>query len=447
MSESQSTERPGLGAQLRSGLLEAPAVLLRMSGRSWFWFLTYIVLSGLLLLLCALLIGAREQAIEQAILDFLFPEDWHVVLKFVTSFAFSSQAKEVVSNLVLFLSLTFVSIVFFWAKEFLSRWIERDMQKAQSREADPAKWRDNALWFEALEEIKWTLLGLALMCITLWIGHDVAAWRQTVASILSYIVLIFSTSVNFIAPPMQRRGMRYNQVIGAIFERPVESLAFGAAMALPQAGILHLLNAAEISIGMTLVLLFSVNILFVAWSAAAGTVLGVRLVEEAAERRPFGLIARLGTGLATVGVLAVFGWLGAKLAFALKDKTQILKCRYDVTWSEVEFQKPDITGLLAGEVEVGVRLPMKVENPTEWLVKLEQNRLALVDGDAVVAETRLSALEVPPRGTVETTLDLKAKLRASSLLEGASLNPAEWGLVLYLDLDGMEFPVPLMADR
>ncbi len=446
MTESASA-RPGILPQLRSGLLDAPAVLLRMSGRSWFWFLAYIGLSGLLLLVCALLIGAREQAIEQAILDFLFPEDWHVVLKFVISFAFSSQAKEVVSNLVLFLSLTLVSIIFFWAKEFLSQWIERDMQKTGSDEADPVKWRDNALWFEALEEIKWTLLGLALMCVTLWIGHDVAAWRQTVASILSYFVLIFSTAVNFIAPPMQRRGMRYNQVIGAIFERPLESLGFGAAMALPQVLILHVLNAASLSIGMTLVLLFSVNILFVAWSAAAGTVLGVKLVHEAAERRPFGWFARVGTALSTIAVLAVFGWLGAKLAVALKDKTQILKCRYDVSWSEVDFQKPDLTGLLGGEIEVGVRLPMTVENPTEWPVKLEQNRLALVDGDAVIAETRLSALEVPPMGKVETILDLKAKLRAGSLLEGASLNPAEWGLVLYIDLDGMDFPVPLMADN
>jgi hypothetical protein len=447
MSDIASANRPGFFAQLRSGLIGAPSVLLRMSGRSWFWFAVYIGLSGLLLLLCALLIGAREKAIEQALLDFFFPEEWHVVLKFVVSFAFSSQAKEVVSNLVLFLSLTLVSIIFFWAKEFLSQWVERDMQKAGSDEADPEKWRDNALWFEALEEIKWTLLGLALMCITLWIGHDVAAWRQTLASILSYFVLIFSTTVNFIAPPMQRRSMRYNQIIGAIFQRPVESLAFGAVMAIPQIVILHFLNAANLSVGMTLVLLFSVNILFVAWSAAAGTVLGVKLIHEAAERRPFGGFARVGTAVAVLGVLVVFGWLGAKLALALKDKTQILKCRYDVAWSEVEFQKPNLSGLLGGEVEVGVRLPMKVENPTEWLVKLERNRLALVDGDAVIAETRLSELEVPPKGAVETVLDLKAKIRAGSLLEGASLNPAEWGLVLYLDLDGMEFPVPLMSDN
>jgi hypothetical protein len=447
MTHLESTADAGLGAQLKAGLLRAPAVLGRMSGRSWLWLGIYVALSGLLLAACALVVASREEALEQAVLDFLFPKDWHIPVKFLTSFAFSSQAREVMANVTLFLSLTLVSIVFFWAKELLSQWVERDMKAAGSVQADPAQWRDNAIWFEALEEIKWTLIGLALMCVTLWVGHDVAAWRQSLATFMSYGVLIFTTAVNFIAPPMQRRGMTYNQVLGACAARPVATLAFGAAMALPQTLLLSVLNGAKLEVGTTLVLLFSVNIVFVAWSAAAGTVLGVDMIPQALSKRPFGRLARALAGLVVMAVLGVFGWLGVKLGVALKDKTQILKCQYDFAWSEVEFEKPSLAGLLGGEVEVGVRLPMRVTNPSEWPVKVEPSRLALVDGGTTLAETTLSALEVPAGDTMETRLELRVKVRASSLIEGASLDPTEWGLVLYLDLDGLAFPVPLMTDR
>lgn len=433
--------------QVQVALWTAPGVLARMSGRSWALFFLYLVLCGGLLGLLVVLFDSQEKNLQRAAMSFLFPEEWHGLIDFLLAFVVKSQAQQVLVNVILFVTMTLVSLVFFWSKELLSQSIERDRQNQGDPHADPSRWRDNAIWWEGLEEIKWTLFSTALMLVVLWVGHDVAPWRKTLATVLSYLVLFFSTAVNFMAPPLQRRQKQYGQILAAMARRPVLTMVYGAAMALPQVLGLHLLGAADVPVSVALIAIFAVNVVFIAWSAASGTVAGLYLSELADAARPWPLWSRAILWVGTLGVLVFATWVAINLGVAIKDKSQILKCHYTVDWASVEVDKPGLGGLLKGEVEVGVSFEVEIDNPTELPVRIENNRLVAEDDGKVVAEGRLAPFEVPAGGKSRNRVGMNVKVRAGALLEGASLNPAAWGLVLYIQLtDDLEFPIPLAAD-
>jgi len=428
-------------------LATAPGVLGRMTGRTWALFLLYLALSAGLLGVLVVLFDTQEKNLQRAAMGFLFPEEWHAILDFLMAFIVKSQAQQVMVNLTLFATMTLVSIVFFWSKELLSQSVERDRLAMGDPNADPGAWRDNAIWWEGLEEIKWTLVSVALMFVVLWVGHDVAPWRKTLATVLSYGVLFFSTAVNFMAPPLQRRQMSYSQVLSAMARRPVLTMAYGASMVLPQVLALHLVTGADLSVAVALMAIFAINVVFISWSAASGTVAGLVLAPLAAGVAPWRWPWRIVTALLVGAVLAGGVYVSLNLGLALADKSQILKCRYSVDWTTVVVDEPKLMGLLKGEVEVGVSFEVIIDNPNALPVRIEKNRLVAEDNGVIVAEGRLLPFDVPANGRSTTRVGMNVKVRAASLLEGASLNPAKWGLVLYVEIaDGFEFPIPLVAD-
>lgn len=434
----------GPGRQLVVGLIEAPAALVGMSARSWRWFVLYLALSGALLIGFALLWASQEETLERALFAFLFPADWHGVIDFLLAFVFKAQAQQVVVNVVIFITLTVVSLVFFWVKELLSQSYERDLALTRA-EADPrASWREHPVWFQALEEIKWTLVGFALMFVVLWVGHSPEPWRKTAATVLSYAVLFFVTAGNYLAPPMQRRRLRYSQVIKSIFEKPLLALSFGAAVSLPQVAVLHLVSGADLPALTSLLILFAVNIVFIAASAVTGTRAGLALLPAAARAAPSGLATRLVGWALVFGVLGAGAWVGSRLGVSLAAKSQILKCRYEVDWATLKLDTPELGGLIRGEVKVAVAFDVTIDNPNPLPVRIEDNRLVVSDDALVIAESRLSPLDVPAHGKARTRVALDAKVRATSLLEGASINPLRWDVTLYVALgEGLELPIYL----
>jgi len=117
----------GVGRQLALALAEAPASPGRMRGRSWAWLGLYVGLSATLLFGLAGLFATNEDTLERALMGFLFPEAWHGIVDFLLAFVFKAQAQQVVINVLLFVTLNLVSLVFFWAKEALSQSYERDL--------------------------------------------------------------------------------------------------------------------------------------------------------------------------------------------------------------------------------------------------------------------------------------------------------------------------------
>lgn len=442
-----SARPASLAAQALTALVRAPAFLARLSLRSWLLLGLYLLLCGGLLGVLVILFDSQEKNLQRAAMSFLFPAEWHGLLDFLLAFVVRSQAQQVLVNVIIFVTMTLVSLAFFWSKELLSQSVERDREALGDPDADPGRWRDNAIWWEALEEIKWTLASTALMFVVLWVGHDIAPWRKTLATVLSYAVLFFSTAVNFMAPPMQRRQLGYGQILSAMARRPALTMLFGAAMSLPQVLALHLIGKADLPVAAALVSIFAINVVFIAWSAASGTVAGLALAApaDAARRWPRWLGAMI--GLAVMAVLAFGVWLLLNLGIALKDKSQILKCRYAVDWKTVVVDTPKLGGLLKGEVQVAVSFEVEIDNPNALPVRIERNRLTAEDGGRVVAEGRLTPFDVPARGKSRTRVGLDLRIKGTSLLEGASVNPAAWGLVLWVELDeGFEFPIPLAAD-
>lgn len=430
--------------QLTVALFEAPASLARMSSRSWGWLGLYVALCGTLLIGAAALAAAHEATLERALLGFLFPESWHAVVDFLLAFVFKSQAQQVVVNVLLFATLNLVSLAFFWAKESLSQSYERDLAR-RSGDADPTTaWREYPVWFQALEEIKWTLVGFALMFVVLWLGHSPEPWRDTAATVLSYLVLFFTTAGNFLAPPMQRRRLQYAQVIKAIFARPLLAFGFGAALSLPQVAVLHLVSSSTLPAFPALVVIFAANVVFIAWSAVAGTHAGLALMPTATAMRRSPIALTLVGWAAIFAILAGGGYIATRVGLLLADKSQILKCRYAVDWSTLRLDAPDLGGLLRAEVDVGVSFEVAIDNPNALPVRLEDNRLVVSDDDVVIATSRLDPLEVPAHGTTRTRVGLTAKVRAASVLEGATLDPRAWDVTLYVALDEhLELPVYL----
>jgi len=423
------------------------------SARSWRWLGLYFALAFGALVALALAFASQEDTVQRTLVGFLFPESWHGLVDFLLAFVLKAQAQQVIVNVLLFLSTSVVSIAFFWAKEALSRSYERDLARASRRgsdaEAPPdpeALWRDHPMWREALEEIKWTLVGLALMFVVLWLGHAPEPWRKTVATIASYAVLIFGTAGNFLAPPLQRRRLLYGQLVKAMFKRPLLAFGFGAAMALPQVVVLNAVATANLSALTALVVVFGVQIAFICLSTVVGTRAGLALLPTVEASAPPSWPAKVAGWAAVVAILAAGGWIGAKVGVALADKSQILKCHYAVDWSTVKVDTPRLGGLLQGKVGVGVALEVAIDNPNPLPVRIEHNRLVVAEDDVVIAPSRLAPLEVPAHGTTRTRVGLDVEVRATSLLEGAHLDSRRWDITLYVDLgDGLAMPIYLRA--
>jgi len=450
----ETRARLGIGRQV-AAVAHAPASLGRMSGRSWGWLGLYFGLSAALLFGLAGVFATSEDRLDRALMGFFFPESWHSIVDFLLAFVFKAQAQQVVINVLLFVTLNVVSLLFFWAKEALSQSYERDLARREAARAgseggagaaaDPREqWREYPLWQEALEEIKWTLVGFALMFVVLWLGHSAEPWRDTAATVLSYFVLFFTTAGNYLAPPMQRRRLSYAQVLKAMFRNPLLAFGFGAAMSLPQVLVLHLVAGANLSALVALLVIFSVNIVFIAWSAVAGTHAGLVLLPTVEAMKPSHWATRVSGWLAVFAVLTGGVYIGTRVGLALASKSQILKCSYRVDWSTAAFDTPKLAGLLSGKVAVGVSFEVEVKNPNPLPVRIEHNRLVVSDDDIVIAESHLLPFDVPAEGTTRIRVGLDAELRAASILEGARIDPLTWDITLYVALDeDLELPIYL----
>jgi hypothetical protein len=437
----------GIGAQLRLACVDAVRAFGRMSRRSWGWLALYVGLSTALLFGIAAALSTHEGTIGKALLRFLFPEEWHGILDFVLAFALKSQRQQVIANVALFVTLTVVSIVLFWAKEALSRSYERD-RAAHAGEPDPKEqWEDHPAWREALDEILWTLIGLAALFATLWVGHGPPdPVRKTIATVLSYLVVFVTTAGNFLAPPMQRRKMTYSHVLVVMARRPLVTLAFGAAMAVPQLVALNVAGQAGLDALATLLIVFSINVVFIAISAVAGTEVGLALLPVARTSTPPRWPVRALGWSIVVAILATGTFIGARLGTAILAKSQVLKCTYRIDWKSFRFDEPKLGGLLKGELGVAGSIEMDITNPTPLPVRIEKNRLVLADDDVIIAESHLAPFEVPPQATSRAKVGLDLTLDAGSFLKGARLDPTRWDITFYIELDeGLEFPIYLRA--
>lgn len=431
-----------LGEQIRAGIA-APLAFLAMRPATWLWCLLYLGLAGGVLFGVAEAAAAYHGDVEALLLGYLFPESWQPAARLLVELYFESQARAVLLNAVVAGALVLVSLLLFPVKERLSASFE-----ARNRLTD-APHRELPLWRQGLEELKLLLLYVTAQMLIFRLGYHPDPARKQLAVALGYGFVVFTFAVDFLAPVLQRHGLKYSAVIKALLARPVATGVFGAVFAAPSLLVTaYVARHPEMELLAAVRLLFGVQVGAVAWAAVGGTWLGARMLPGARQVRQSPAPVR---GVAWVALLATFGWnayaYGAA-GLAVHHKSQVLKLDYDLDWRSVGFDAPTLGGLLVGEVDVGVRIDLRIGNPTTFDVALEDTRLEVRHEEALVATSHLDPLLVPAGATAAQTLRFRLNLRAGALLKGRELLEDRYALTLFvLAAPGVEVPIYLRRPK
>jgi hypothetical protein len=260
--------------------------------------------------------------------------------------------------------------------------------------------------------------------------------------------LFFSFSIDFIGPVFQRHEGYYSQIIKLLARRPLTSLAFGAIFAAPALIVAHLwaLNP-DWSWDKSIAVIFGANVVSVAWAAVAGTWLGCRLLDDFEATPRANPITRVGAWMLVLMVLGYNGYTFGSTGLSVYHKTQILKCDYSVDWSSFSFDKPSLMGMLTTrKVDVAIHFDVKIRNPTQIDVELEDNRVEVQHKGAHIATGKLSPAKISAGETVEQTVDFSLSISPLELRKGRDLLDKDaWEIVLYLQVaENFEFPIYLL---
>ena len=124
-------------------------------------------------------------------------------------------------------------------------------------------------------------------------------------------------------------------------------------------------------------------------------------------------------------------------------KAPLFKSQYELVDGSLKLDGVGLWDVLSAEPTLGFSVDLRITNPTEVDLVLEENRLELSHQGMLVATTTLEPLRVESgevriqRVGVELNVDLGVIRKG-----GALLNRSDWGAVLYVELDeGREFPI------
>ncbi len=430
-----------LGQQLVDGAVRAPLSIGRMRGKTIGWFVAYLSLCAGVLALVGWTVLANREALREALLGYLFPDSWHWAAGFAVDRFLAQQEMTVLITAVTTGALMMTTLLLFPVKEFLSASFETEARLVD----EPVV--EHPLLMQGWEEVKLFVFWLAVQMQIFWIGYHPGAWREVVAVGVGYAFLFFTFAIDFASPVFQRHKGLYSQILKTLAAHPVASLSFGAVFAAPPivAGRLWEANP-HWSVTTAVIVVFAANVASIAWAAVAGTWLGSRMMADFSRRRPSGWPARI-IGWTIVLALLVFNsYRFGALVLSLHHKSQILKCDYSVDLGSFGVETPSLTALLDDRVDVGVHFDVVIENPTEFDVEIEKNRVELVHGGDRVGTTKLSPVRVASGEKVVQRVALTLSVKPSMLRKGLDLiEPEAWEATLYLEVaPGFEFPVYLL---
>jgi hypothetical protein len=272
---------------------------------------------------------------------------------------------------------------------------------------------------------------------------------------LSYGFVIFAFAIDFISPLLQRHRNRYSSIVKTLLKRPLLALLFGGLFALPPILVGKLIqHSPELSLSSAIVLLFSTNIVCIAWAAVAGTWAGAQLLPDvqSTPRTPWPI--RYLLLLAVLGLLAWNSFAFFSLGQAIHHKSQLLKCNYSVDWKSFRVSLPKVglsqvaSVLLGGKATLGLEFRVAIENPTAFDVKVERNRLEVAHDGASLATSQLAPFEVKAGKTADQQVMLKIGISPREVIaKGRELIQLhKWRITFYLWIsDQIEFPIYLVA--
>lgn len=424
--------------------LKSPLALGRLPRKSWAFLAVYALLAAVMLAVVGLVILAYQKDLRDMVLGFFFPELWLGVIDVFLDRLFVDQQRLVAINAVVTGSLLLVSLTLFAVKELVSASFEVEGKLVSQDIAE------HPLWEQAWEEIKLVLLFIAVQGTVFWLGYSPNPIRVGASVVLSYSFLVFTYALDFIAPIFQRHEGHYSRIIKTLLRHAPASFTFGLIFASP-AIVVGLLWTAhpEWSWKLAITLLFSVNVVTIAWAAVAGTWLGAQLMDDFETTKRSGVTSRVASWVVLLAVLAGNAYAFGAVGKSLLHKSQILKCHYSVDLDSFEIDRPGLSSLLSRKVKVGVHFDVEIENPTEIDVEIEKNRLEITHDGQLIATTALAPIAIAHKSTERQRVNLSVELSMSLIKQGRDLfTSGGWEMTLYIQVtENLELPVYLMVDK
>ena len=370
----------------------------------------------------------NEQAIKQGVFDYFFPDSWHFFVEKMIDFFFDSQSKLVLAGALSGGAVVLMSMLLFPLKEWCSAAYERaiGLPNGQPRELP--------LMTQFKEESKLLLLYVTAQFIILALGYYPFKLTQILSISFSALFLCFTFGIDFIAPTLQRHGIRYSQIIKFLLGKPVMTLLFGAVFALPVLLVGRIILSVEtLSFLDAAIYIFLVSLLFLSLAIASGTFLASKILNQVKETKVLGKRTRK-TGYGFIWVLFGIGLtFHSAIALSLHHKSQLLKCHYDVAWSQVGFSSSSLLGMLKDRGKMNLTLPVEIHNPTEFDVYIETSQLIITQNEKLVSEIDISQLDVPAGATTVKKVELAADIQGKSLSNFTGLLDG-WQIYLTYDV-------------
>ena len=421
---------PGTLAALAAALA-SPGALFRMPRRAWAYFVLYLLSCSALLGLTAWQLAAHEGELTSLALGYLLPESWHFAADLLVEHMLAAQHRLILINALVTTALMAVTVLLFPVKELLSAAYERD-----GRLLPGEVMREHPLWLQGWQEIKLLMLFVAVQGTIFWLGYLPHRGTTTAAVILGLLFLWFSFAIDFISPIFQRHEGYYSQIIKCLVRYAPAALLFGLIFCAPTfiVGKLWEQNPAW-SWTTALFLLFGVNVLCIAWAAGSGTWLGSFLHPGFTARRRSHIAGRISTWAVLLAVLAANGYTFGALALSIHHKSQILKCDYSIDLDSLGVDAPDVFAILDDRLEVAVHVDLRIHNPTDFDVEIEDNDVRIEHRGSHVATTRLAPMLAPAGQTVRQTLRFSMQATPSMIARGRSLLDSDaWTITLHVQV-------------
>jgi len=425
--------------QLKLSLFTGPFALSGFRFLSLIWAGIYLV-SGLIIfgLFFWVLIN-NQDAIQSAILDYLFPQSWHSISVRLADFLYESQTKTVLGNLILSGSLVLSSIFLFPIKEKYSAVFEK---MAGYRNG---KVLEFPLLYQAWEEVKLFVLYLTAQSVILWIGYYPYQWTTWLSIILSYLFLFYTFGLDLISPTLQRHRTKYSLILKLLVKNWLLPLSFGILFSLP---LIFLSRWVFTWDGYSLIeissILFLSNMLLLTLAVPIGTrIAGDLLNAKALLLAPTRRTMIWGyTTMLLLLLITVF--LHSRLLVSLHHKSQLLKANYDIDWSSIDYKLPSFSEFTKGKSFSSLSFYVEVENPTEFDILVEKSQLFVFKGDLELAVVDITGFELASRKLERIKIQLDSNSDLSEV-NGIHNLSEDWQLTMHVEVwPGIPFIINLI---
>lgn len=428
-----------LTQQLVEAFVSSPLSIFQLRRKSLKALCIYLVSAFVVFGLAAWVLVSHQELIRQLLFDYLFPSSWHDNIDQLIGLFFESQAKLVLSSMILGGSLLATSILLFPLKEYYSATFEKDANFQNG----PAE--EFSLIKQALEESKLLILYLTAQMLSLWLGFYPYSWASGLSITLSIVFLFFFFALDLISPTLQRHKISYVMIIKTLLKNPFAALGFGLVYSLPLLWLGKVILSIEsLTIIEIAAIMFLVNIGVLSLAIPAGTRLASRLLQESrALKAPANKNIRMTYALITctffIGLL-----LHSRLALSLHHKSQILKCEYDVSWSSFDIDMPSFESLKRGQALSKIEFDLAITNPTPFDLSIEESLLIAKQNNQIVGTVDISGFDVASGNTMVKHISINAAMNTHSLSGFTDLLDG-WKLSLEFELlPGIPFTVSLV---